>query len=365
MEFDSATFNWNNVRTNSTKEVKLETEKCACGSENLKRDERDGNLVCLACGVTKELMYIKHERPRHLQDDSGKDKVLSNLQLDDGEGGIMYTRIGNGDNPLARTQASVEENSSKKDRNVRKLNSEFCARLGLPHEIENRSMETYMIISRLKDIQREKRDDIMVGACLFLVCQKTGRLELPNLCKGVNIPQKKVGRCVFRIRQSAEYKKFRKSSEAAATGGRLAIIGCAQLIPRYVSELFPASPYRQKINNLAEEVAHIVANDGLADGKKPNTLAGAIIKLVYEWLKGDPTWRSALEPLGLNDETIAKVVAITPGTMLKTFELLECQRSKLLPAAYREDGPARTLPKAITTAPAKQQLLPLDLSLLA
>jgi transcription initiation factor TFIIIB Brf1 subunit/transcription initiation factor TFIIB len=289
-----------------------------------------------------------------LKDDTGQDKVLGNLELDDEDGGLFYTRIGDGDNQFSRTHAAVEDNSSKKDRAVRKLNAEFCARLGLANDIEVRTMEMYMIISRIKDIKRQKRDDIMVGACLFLVCQKTGRLTLADLCKGTNIDQAKVSRCVMRIRQSADYKKFRKSAESkAVTGGRSAVIGCAQLIPRYVSELFPTSPYRQKINNLAEEVAQKVANDGLADGKKPNTLAGVIIKLVYDWLKEDITWRAYLEPMRINLDSIAKVVEITSVTMQKTFELLEPHRRKLLPAESKGDGPARTLPKTLTDATPK------------
>jgi transcription initiation factor TFIIIB Brf1 subunit/transcription initiation factor TFIIB len=351
MEFGD-NFDWSNVKTGNSKKAPAtaqQSDKCVCGSENLKRDEVQGHLVCLDCGVTKEGLWIKHERPRNLKDDTGHDKVLGNLELDADDGGMFYTRIGDGDNQFSRTQAAVEDNSSKKDRGVRKLNAEFCARLGLPHDIEVRTMEMYMIISRIKDIKRQKRDDIMIGACLFLVCQKAGRLTLADLCKGTNVDQAKVSRCIMRIRQSADYKKFRKTSDAkTSSGGRSTVMGCAQLIPRYVSELFPPSPFRQKINNLAEEVAQKVANDGLADGKKPNTLAGVIIKLVYDWLKEDPTWKPSLEAMGINFETIGRVVEITSLTMQKTFELLEPHRRKLLPLNPRGDGPARVLPKAIT-----------------
>jgi len=369
MEFGD-NFDWSNVHTGDSKKAPARLQQsdktCVCGSENLKRDEVQGHLVCLDCGVTKEGLWIKHERPRNLKDDTGHDKVLGNLEQDDEDGGMFYTRIGDGDNQFSRTQAAVEENASKKDRGVRKLNAEFCARLGLPNDIEVRTMEMYMIISRIKDIKRQKRDDIMVGACLFLVCQKTGRLTLADLCKGTNIDQTKVSRCVMRIKKSADYKKFRKSADSkASTGGRSAVMGCAQLIPRYVSKLFPPSPHRQKINNLAEEVAQKVANDGLADGKKPNTLAGVIIKLVYDWLKEDPTWRGSLEPIPMTLDEIAKVVEITPLTIQKTFELLEPHRRKLLPPEPKGDGPARTPPKALVTdIPPKLKTNVLDTSLL-
>jgi transcription initiation factor TFIIIB Brf1 subunit/transcription initiation factor TFIIB len=252
------------VTSTRAEDLVVQQKGCECGSFDLLHDEPAGVVVCQDCGVVAEKQFITEQRERDLKNDDGTSKTLQRTETDDISGNFS-TSIG-GQTDMYRLQEQQSENpEQKKLRQLRKTAQELCLVLSAPDQTKKETLTWVDAFALQPELSRENKT-VLVCALMHGVCNGE-IMSIREICQAAKIATKKVHNCYLSLKKLPLYKKMRKQKQ-----------GCVNQMSKHCSDLKLPFSFTSK----AEEVARRVYQFAIGEGKKPGTLAGAILLLLLE-----------------------------------------------------------------------------------
>jgi transcription initiation factor TFIIB len=294
------------------------------------QDYVKGEMVCTHCGlVVGDRMIAEGSEWRTFSDGASASKAdpnrvggpenalteqfgLSTMVGQEDEGGVLG-RYQN-QTSLKPGQRALMTAFQK----VRKL----CGQLSLTQGIVDRAVELYTRVHATGEFKGRKVDAV-VAAVVFIACRQA---SVPRTLKEISAVAEAskldVGRCVAKIKKLKIYKKpTAGAKEAKKQIQDNQAPDSSAYMERYCSLLgLPMA-----ITTAAEHIARRVAQENIAVGKTPATVAGACIYFAAQLYPNEKEKEKA------SCEQISKVIHMQPGTIRACYKLLLPHRTKLVP----------------------------------
>jgi transcription initiation factor TFIIB len=315
-----------------------------CGDEgNVVEDAKEGQLVCLRCGVIVGDRVISEGSEWRTFGDgesSRKDDPQrtggpeSELLAELGLSTMIGTNSKNpGDDWLNKSQSrdSLESHHRTLLDAFMKI-SQMGGRLTLPRAVITKAQELYKRIVDSKELKNRKGEALQ-AVCLYMAWKLQGvPRTIKELCSATGVRKRDVSRLYSKIKK---LKLYKKTGAGATTGGKKTKASKVETIPqsavfmdRFCSQLaIPRGP-----TNHATEIAKRVASMGLLEGKQPQTIAGAAIFMVCQLASA---YKKTFQEIG-------DVTGMAPGTLRQAYHILWDSREALVPEGF--------VPKEVVTA---------------
>uniref|UniRef100_A0A7S0QK00 Transcription initiation factor IIB n=1 Tax=Cryptomonas curvata TaxID=233186 RepID=A0A7S0QK00_9CRYP len=323
------------------------TQRCECGSDEITEDERQGDLICLRCGVVLrgKVMSMSSEWRTFKDDESGHDPnragaadnpLLSSDGMSTmiGASGPVFGPVRNAADLQSGSAANLAKNQFKgSNQNAdRAILDAFghiermCERLGLPRMIISAAQEMYKVVDEEQKKGKKVGRTVEATVCsvVYLACaEKKVPRTLKELCSVTTSTKKDIGKTFKHIEQLLG----KKSGPTSAV----------DIIPRFSSHL-------QLSNDLERLSIHIArAAEPFLPGRVYTSVAGAAIYMACLLAHGTPAAGGATLP---SAKQISDATGAAEATIRQVYRDMHVRRHALLPA-----GTAAVVPGRIDSIP--------------
>ncbi|KAH5089998.1 hypothetical protein HBI73_128660 [Parastagonospora nodorum] len=314
---------------------------------NLVEEFSSGDTVCGSCGrvLGERAIDTRSEWRTFSNDDQGNDDPsrigdAANPLL---HGSQLSTEIGSGDGGLRVRELSRAHNKSNHDKANKSLQAAYSqiATLCDSQNISKPTAETAKLLFRVTDdakLFKGKSQDAIIAGCIFIACRNHGQQRsFREIFKMTNVSKKEVGRTFKAL--EAFLQKNQKVGTASSnllhdtTNFQTGVTTSAEnLMPRACNKL----GLETYIQLVAEECARTVTEHGIAAGRSPLSIAGAVLYLVSH-LMGTPK----------TPKEIGLAVEVSDGTIRTAYKLMHAQANKIIKEDWiRRGGDRSKLPAA-------------------
>ncbi len=323
-----------------------------CGSRDLIEDTKNGDLVCVQCGVVAAelLVDLGHEWRTFENDDAAVDPNRVGGSINPLLDGGLSTSISQGpaggnalNQRLARAQSrNLLDASDRYVTDCYNRISQFCDRSGLPQLVKDRACELFKLYydhltigaggTRLRSRFRDDETLAMISAALFIACRNEG---FPRTFNEVSVIVS-----VAKSRVAAYVKAMEMSLGEAAKISRIRTTD--DFVTRFCSYLEIPSAVRSLIGHVAREASE---KEGIHGRTLVSIAAGAIYFVLSLWREYRP--ETLPRALLVGDDRlltrIAEVSGITEG-VVKTVatKIRPYQDQGLLPQDWLQRLPSRS-----------------------
>lgn len=317
---------------------------CRENPPNIVEEFSAGDTLCGSCGrvLSERGIDTRSEWRTFSNDDQGNDDPsrigdAANPLL---HGSQLQTEIGFGDGGLRVRELSRAHNRSNHDKQNKSLQAAYgqISTLCDSSNITRVTAETAKLLFRMTDdakLFKGKSQDAIIAGCIFIACrQHNQQRSFREIFKMTNVSKKEVGR-TFKTLEAFLQKKQKESGPQVAGNGAVldtnsfstgGSTSAANLMPRACAKLGLGS-----IQLIAEECAQIVTEQGVAAGRSPLSIAGAVIYLVSH-LMGKPK----------SPKEIGLAVEVSDGTIRTAFKQMHAVQNSIIQERWIEKGGDRS-----------------------
>lgn len=321
------------------RDVKLVCPECRIDPPNLIEEYSSGDLVCSDCGmVVGDKIVDTRSEWRTFANEDGDDpsrvgqaanpildglteSLETRISSRDGGSGISYA--------LQRASARTTGNSNRHILDGFDAIQNKVERMSLPRSASEAAKQLFR---RVQDerIMRGKRTEAIIAAVLFVACKQSGNPRTFHEIHSVTgVNKKQIADCFKELQATFDLGQ----SDARPEGGAgVTVTSAVNLVNRFCNLL----GLEQAVVRSTEEIAELIKDKGILDGRSPVTVAAACIYLTtIVW----DVHRSA--------KRIAEATGVSPVTIKGSYrELLKFKDDILTPAILKRStrmDPARAV----------------------
>ncbi|KAL6706551.1 transcription initiation factor IIB [Coniothyrium glycines] len=322
---------------------------CREDPPNLVEEFSAGDTICGSCGrvLADRIIDTRSEWRTFSNDDQGNDDPsrigdAANPLL---HGSQLQTEIGYGDGGARARDLSRAHNKSNHDKANKALQAAFgqISSLCDGQNIGRPTAETAKLLFRITDdakLFKGKSQDAIIAGCIFIACrQHQQQRSFREIFKMTNVSKKEVGRTFKTL--EAFLQKHQAKNGGPTTAGNGAVLdtvnlvkgggsgatSAEQLMPRCCDKL----GLSMNVQLVAEQCAHIVSEQGVAAGRSPLSIAGAVLYLVSH-LMGHPR----------TPKEIGAAVEVSDGTIRTAYKLMHAAQDKIIQEDWISKGGDRS-----------------------
>ncbi|KAK7191357.1 hypothetical protein DPSP01_003031 [Paraphaeosphaeria sporulosa] len=308
---------------------------------NLVENFSRGDTVCGDCGrvLSERNLDFRSEWRTFSNDDQGNDDPsrigdAANPLL---HGSQLHTEIAYGDASNKHRELSRAQNKSNDNKTNKSLSSAYAS---IGHLCEQHSMnkviaESAKLLYKMTDdgkLFKGKSQDAVIAGCIFIACRQHGYgRSFREIYKLTRVSKKEIGR-TFKILEAYINKK-KKEQDGPKAAGSGAVINAgnfnltkattaSELIGRACSRL-----HIGKLEMIAKDCANKVNQLGVAAGRSPLSITGAVLFLVSH-LMGSPK----------SPKEIGAVVDVSDGTIRTAYKLMYARLDEIVEPGWIEKG---------------------------
>ncbi|KAF1947792.1 cyclin-like protein [Clathrospora elynae] len=285
-----------------------------------------GDTICGSCGrvLADRIIDTRSEWRTFSNDDQPKDASrvgdAANPFLN---GSQLQTEIAFGDGGMRARDLSRAHNKSNHDKANKALQAAYNQITALTdsHNISRPIADTAKQFFKSTDdakLFKGKSQDAIIAGCIFIACRehKQSRSFL-EVYKMTNVSKKEVGR-TYKLLEAFLRKTQKGAGDSIEAGNQkssTASTSAASLMPRACAKLGLGT----QVQLIAEDCADRVDKHGVAAGRSPLSITGAVLYLVSH-LMGCP--KSAKE--------IGLAVQVSDGTIRTAYKLMVAEQDKII-----------------------------------
>lgn len=308
---------------------------------NLVENFSRGDTVCGDCGrvLSEKNLDFRSEWRTFSNDDQGNDDPsrigeAANPLL---HGSQLHTEIAFGDASNRHRELSRAQNKSNADKTNKSLSAAYASISTLceQNSMNKTIAESAKLMYKMTDDEKlfkGKSQDAVIAGCIFIACRQHGYgRSFREIYKLTRISKKEIGR-TFKILDAFIGKKKKEQAGAKAAGNGAVINAnnfnltkattASELIGRACSRL-----HIGKLEMIAKECASKVNQLGVAAGRSPLSITGAVLYLVSH-LMGTPK----------TPKEIGAVVDVSDGTIRTAYKLMYARLDDIVETAWIEKG---------------------------
>jgi len=312
-------------------------------AEHVIGDYTQGYMVCQNCAVVCGDRFISEgtewrsfsDGPSNKSDPNRIGGPESSLMEHMGLSTVIGADMGSSEEGgnLARWQNRGSIKSSHRNLlTAFRKTGQLATRLSLPQTIVERSNELFKRVDESKELKGRRTESILT-ACLFIACRQAGvPRTLKELCAVSEVMRRDVGRCFSKIIKLKIYKKSnpgQSNRDKKSSDVKMQAPSGSKFMERFCSSLNLSTA----VTRAAEAVSDKVAQLAIAEGKRPETIAGGAIYLV--------TQLHATEKRTYKD--IAAVTQLAESTIRQSYKQLYERRTELVPPEYVKEDVIKNL----------------------
>jgi transcription initiation factor TFIIB len=297
--------------------------------------------VCGDCGrvLSEKNLDFRSEWRTFSNDDQGNDDPsrigeAANPLL---HGSQLHTEIAFGDASNRHRELSRAQNKSNADKTNKSLSAAYASISTLceQNSMNKTIAESAKLMYKMTDDEKlfkGKSQDAVIAGCIFIACRQHGYgRSFREIYKLTRISKKEIGR-TFKILDAFIGKKKKEQAGAKAAGNGAVISAgnfnqskattASELIGRACSRL-----HIGKLEMIAKECASKVNQLGVAAGRSPLSITGAVLYLV-----------SHLMGTAKTPKEIGAVVDVSDGTIRTAYKLMYARLDDIVEPAWIEKG---------------------------
>ncbi|KAF2747347.1 transcription initiation factor-like protein iib [Sporormia fimetaria CBS 119925] len=310
--------------------VTLICPDCREDPPNIVEEYSAGDTVCASCGLVlqERMIDTRSEWRTFSNDDQGNDDPsrvgdAANPLL---HGSQLQTEIGFGDGNLRARDLARAQNKNNYDKTNKALMQAYsqiaslCDSASCGSSVADAAKHIYKMADDAK-IFKGKSQDAIIAGCIFIACRQMGvPRSFREIFRLTHVSKKEIGRTFKALeafvqgeekKSNGTIKKPTKSTEAN------------QLISRACDRL----QLDRGLSIIAEEAAKRVTDLGVAAGRSPLSITGAVIYLI-----------SHLMGAARSPKEIAGTVEVSDGTIRTAYKLIYQALDKIIDEDWIKKG---------------------------
>ncbi|CAO1613986.1 unnamed protein product [Sympodiomycopsis kandeliae] len=302
------------------RDVRLICPECQDDPPNLTEEYSSGDLVCADCGlVVGDKIVDTRSEWRTFANEDGDDPSrvgqASNPILD-GLTESLETRISSRDGGTGLSfalQRAANRSGGNGSNNHRHILDGFDSiqnkveRMSLPKSAGEAAKQLFR---RVQDerIMRGKRNEAIIAAVLFVACKQSGNPRTFNeVAKVTGVGKRQIADCFKELQATFDLGQsdvLRPGMNSNGTGGGITVTSAVNLVNRFCNLL----GLEQAVVRSTEEIAEVIREKGILDGRSPVTVAAACIYL-----------STTIWGVARSTKRIAEATGVSPVTIKSSY----------------------------------------------